>query len=894
MRLIHLEVHNWRLHRRVDLAFHEQGTLIHGPNEAGKSTLFEVIRRLLFDRAQTESRWVRRLSPYATSGVLPRGSLTFLHRGRYLQVTKEFGGKGSTTLEEKIGEKFKLIAQQQEAEEQLREILQASDRSTQSDGAAPEHWGPFHWLFVPQSARGLPEPGSQATRYLGLEQSGITDAYQRVLEAVQKKFLEFFTQTTGRPAAHSPLKQAIEEVTLWETRAAQYQKEVADLEVLQQQYASLIDELPELERQRDRAKRAFEQAKEEESGMAEAEEALKAVQAEVTRDKKAHDAAVEQVEDHRKLVEKLKKTRESRQELERQYAAEEARFKVLEQQWKKTREEARKGGDIKADLQARLKDADQVAQGRSLARQIEELSQRLSDARDLDTRWIDQKARLLPDPPTQETVQKITVLQVQWQEKEKARVAAGMRVSRSPEVTVAIEIDGEAMPDSQGVAYQEIHVLFPEGGEITVEADLVQAQALQEEARRFKGELDEILGRYSARSVADLAALAREQQETKAEVNSLEKQRKALDPRKTSDIETALVKFKSEAVRLQNRPRHPGCAKEHDSLDDPSLNQRILDLQEKAQEAESVFEETRERRAKLDEEYEENKEKIGKLAQKLALAQQDVENAQEALDQHRDRHGSEEPCKLREEESARTLKEAEKKEQAARQRLEQLRKGQGMKVKTAKQKYESLDAIVRNKQQRVLLIEEQLNRDALKGSYSRMAEAEQVAESAKQRRDCLQIRAEAIRRLRDLLEEEKQRAVTKLVTPIKVLLDEALNYATQGDYTISDLDLHLQPQKLTSDMRQVEFEDSSDGLRELVAVLIRLSVAIHLSKEDSQTLLLDDPFIHVHHRRAVRVVELLNQAMEESGLQVVILTHRPPEFAGLFGKVIEISDLVQG
>ena len=76
-----------------------------------------------------------------------------------------------------------------------------------------------------------------------------------------------------------------------------------------------------------------------------------------------------------------------------------------------------------------------------------------------------------------------------------------------------------------------------------------------------------------------------------------------------------------------------------------------------------------------------------------------------------------------------------------------------------------------------------------------------------------------------------------------------------------------------------------------MALCVRLAVAKHLSKRDSQCLVLDDPFVHVSSDRSNRIIEKINEAINDHSLQVIVFTHRPMEFAGFTGKMVNIQSV---
>jgi energy-coupling factor transporter ATP-binding protein EcfA2 len=66
-------------------------------------------------------------------------------------------------------------------------------------------------------------------------------------------------------------------------------------------------------------------------------------------------------------------------------------------------------------------------------------------------------------------------------------------------------------------------------------------------------------------------------------------------------------------------------------------------------------------------------------------------------------------------------------------------------------------------------------------------------------------------------------------------------------------------------------------------------VAAHLARAEPQTLVLDDPCVHVSRERTAHLVDILNTLTAAGRVQVVVLTHRQSEFSGLLGTAIDVS-----
>ena len=188
------------------------------------------------------------------------------------------------------------------------------------------------------------------------------------------------------------------------------------------------------------------------------------------------------------------------------------------------------------------------------------------------------------------------------------------------------------------------------------------------------------------------------------------------------------------------------------------------------------------------------------------------------------------------------------------------------------------------------LLEGLLERVAASGIYSRLADTEAAVASEEARLERLRGEGEAVRLLREVMDEVRGTVVRRVVAPIREDLEVRLGSATVGRYTLAELDEDLRPVSLGGGER-CEYDDGSEGLRELVAVLLRMSVAAHLAETQPQTLILDDPCVHVSAERVERVVSQIRQLIDGGRVQVIVLTHRPADFAGLSEGWVDMQTL---
>jgi DNA repair exonuclease SbcCD ATPase subunit len=889
MKLLRIAIENWRSYRGGPhiVEFDSRATLIEGPNERGKSTLFEAVRRALFDKSRTTAGWVERLIPYG-SGATPKVTLELEHSGRTLRIEKQFGARGSATLDEWRDGMWVNVAVNEEAEEQLLSILGA-EACGKRTGSTPECWGPFQWLFVPQDDRDLPDSGSDATGALGLDRAGVSLDFEQVRTLVQAEHDRSFT-SKGQFARQSDVKCLEAEIKAHEEVREGLAAEVERFATIRCEYEEIQERLPGAREDAELARQELETVETEVVDLSGAQGQLEAI---VERRKTAYQQVQQSAGVLRERWRREKEQKVASDELESARAAE-AKARIAFEQTKNRlalrRAEVTDLGDLIATRRRDTEDANLRLRALQARDQAEDLGRRLENARALDAKIRELTSQLTGETPAASMIAQAEELFADAQAKRAVLPTLALRVRRNGAPAAQILIDGYPLEGNEGLALSEV-LIETKGGSVAVEGDMRQAQQFADDAREKEANLAELLSRSNVQTVQGLRTLREQGLAREAEVAALRKERQALDTRSVADLEAEIARLVAEAIELEKTRSSRTPDTRHDRLTQAQLKEVVGDASAETAAQEETFGQLRAAREQLVVECDLQQSEAQKAAALLQTALARVDAAQTELDRHRDEHGSTDQCRARHDAAEKALAATETEEAHHRRHLEELSKRVSIRRQTAKQKADRLTSVVHQLQAQARQLEETLEREAAAGAYSRLADLDRKLESERIRLERLRERAEAIRRLNLVMGTVRTEAVSRVVAPIKGRLDDLLAAVTQGRYCLAELDEQLQPRRLDGG-EHCAFEDGSQGLRELVATLIRMSVAAHLAESGPQTVILDDPCVHVSRERTARLVELLNQVSERS-VQVVVFTHRPYEFAGLIGNEVQLRESIK-
>ena len=225
-------------------------------------------------------------------------------------------------------------------------------------------------------------------------------------------------------------------------------------------------------------------------------------------------------------------------------------------------------------------------------------------------------------------------------------------------------------------------------------------------------------------------------------------------------------------------------------------------------------------------------------------------------------------------------------------KIKLLEDGPVQEIQLLENKYSNQDEIIKQQRSNIDQIKGQIIQGSIDGSYSTVSIITNKVEALKERLNKENIKANALELLNNTLNDKYQHIKDTITVPIKKDVESYLSYVTSDLHNQIELDDNLLPVRLSEkglNELALQFDQASSGLKEALALCIRLAIAKHLCKEDSQCLILDDPFIHVSGNRQTKIIELLNKNINENSLQLIILTHRPTEFTGLSGKMLDIT-----
>lgn len=897
MRLISATVRNYRIHREVAAEFDPQRTLIGGPNECGKSTLAEAIHRALFFPARSTAEPQRRMRSNIHAGQ-PEVELVFEARGNRYRLTKRFSGQSGTTTLAREGGK---TTHGSEAESALAEILGVPDNLGAK--ATTAQWS---HLWIEQGHSGdnpCADANAQRDALVSrLQNTGGAAAMQSDLDArvaalFAQKNEALFTKSGAFKTGTIPqqAEQAVERARSARDAAA---NRLAELHQAAVDFESAVEAI-------DQSAKALAELQKEQSTLDERRLRIDQLQRKLAEEERAAGEARQAWDDFSKANQGILDLAAEIRRTEAEIAPDEEKTARLVEAREQSQQAVKEAETALERASAALRYA-QIASDfatacRTLLEKTEECSNVSSRVKQGQA-WVNELAGLqkkLAELPKVESgelkdLQKISTALTRSRAALEA-MATGVEVLSADESVLIGGAPKEAGQSEVLTDVTEIEVggvarlLIRPGGGTTLEDAKATAADLE---RR----LDKRLRDLGVKSLDEAAEVKARRDEVTRQIAALEQRLEDLglseQKKRLDQLSTACVEIQAQIDRLRrdnpSLPAIPGDLKDAVAL--------VRATSEQLNTAKTEEDQARKGRdaaaRKLDKTITEYNAQAGRL-----------DKARSKLNESRTRlkilvetHGGDEARKNRLAELERIRNETAAVVERSRQSLEELQPGrlEGS-LARVKRALEEKAGAQRAAEDKRLTAQTVLRRDGTQDPEADLAQAEADLRSAEDRLASARQHAEAIRLLHDLFKEEQRILAEHFTQP---LADKITGYlqcvfgARAQSHVVLD-NGEFQGIELTRpdlEVGSISFADLSGGTREQLAAATRLAMAEVLAESHDGCLpiVFDDSFAYSDPQRVKTLQDMLDLAARR-GLQVIILSCNPADYAGLGAREVILS-----
>ena len=882
-----LTVANWRsLLTSVELGpLSDRLNVIHAPNGTGKSSLFEAMRRCLFDAHQVSGEEIEAVRPWGRS-LAPQVQVEFTQSGVRYRAEKTFLDGASAHLFRFENGKFQPLADSRNADTKLREIIVASDAPGRGL-SKHEHWGLAEVLWAPQGALHLDSLSSSATENLraalGVQLTG--ESGTLLEELLEERYQTYFTKG-GKPRTGKQAAPILALESEHETAASERQQRLEH----QQRFEETSRVVEDARQKRGQARFEADALRESVAQTSQQAETYLRLQSELEQKRLTEQAAKERFDAIGNSLELIGSARAEIGQLQGAIQSGETLVGDLAVEWQKAtdavdaargkRDEARRQRSSLDERTAEVEDARAFVEDskahQSLAARVEKLRQFEAD---LKKRREERAALVAPDDKTIHAVRKCLAatevaeaalraslihLTVQPKKKttihrrspdESQTVMPGEKAMFSGSPDVRIEIKG----------FGTIHASGPEG----------DAETHQEALQEAEKKLAKLTQPYGTQDPDRLQVVRDQASEFDLKIEQLEtKIAELLDGESADDLNPQLAELNA---RIQERlGRFPAWKNQPPIISDL---RSALEKQRKA--IESAIEATEDAFDKA--------QSFAQAEQKCqGQADSDLKNARLNLDAAKVRLGD-------------LTKDGRSDETRAHDRQDALMAWEAAKVK-AKDCETKLNEIPGDPQKTLQKLERQLAaleeteakaRDeenqaegrlqnlAGEGAYSKLAACEENLEDLNVRIRREKLRMDATRLLYDTVAACKAAVVAAVAAPVERTATSMLGRIAGPRLGAVCLTENFVPAGVRPEIAAgpVELTNLSGGEQEQLFLIIRLALGQVLAKEERQLVVLDDVLNATDTGRLARVLTLLEECADR--LQIVILTCHPERYRGL-------------
>ncbi len=856
-------------------------------NEAGKSTLLMATARALFDRHNVTGEGITALQPIGTS-LAPEVTVTFQSSHGRFQIHKRFLQSASAELREFKDGVWQAIADGDAADARVLELV-AGTRAGRG-ASKPEHWGMLRHLWARQGEMTSwpdfqDDTGARVrTQLAGIE---IDSLVETLIGSFERAADEQFT-STGRLKKNGPLAALEESIADQETELNDVHATMQRMDEQQQELATSRETLAVYRTSKadadqkvtalTAARRDVELLRKDlerfDETYASAEQNLAAIdkdQQSVAADQKAlADAETEQ----QALADKA----EAHQQKDIVLRAELATHKQQITGQQDAINEARL-------QEARLRDIASLAQQQTSVTALTKTLDKIS-ASDQQQALLREQRAALPDVDGR-TLKKMNSCEQVIRELGIRAEAVGLRVTLAPLADATVAVSGDEQDRAElkiaGGATEEtgatwaMDLNIPEWGQISIVSGAEEATELEAEMSKQRATLSDLLSLHKVDSVAQALEASEQLKAIDREIKTASDAAAALldDWDSLDALQQSFEKAKGAVAQLSTRL---SLSKEETSLTAADLEAQLSTLQDALRCLDRSITALGNVIEKLEKQIEAVAADRAERSSAMDAIGKQIAGLNARLKTLLDRYPDGIEKAMEQAQIAFVTAKAEK--AVATSKLpddwEKIDQRHARALKAASQVADEYDALG----QTISGLEAILKERGSQGLYSKETQLVESLEGNKKSATSMRSKATAARLLAALLDYRKKESVRTVLAPLEDQLSIAFTELT-GDHSrrvTLDEDLHIAG--IGRNRQEViPFPQLSQGAKEQLLLALRAAVALELSKEEPQILILDDVLVNTDPVRQERVLDYLQQISTD--VQILVLTCHASMYRGV-------------
>jgi len=881
-------VSNWRsLLNDVEVGpFSEGLNVIHAPNGTGKSSLFEAMRRGLFDAHHVTGGEIAAVQPWGRD-LTPSVAIEFIEGDETWRVEKSFLSGKSAKLLRLEGSTFKPVADGRNADDRIREILSAE--APGRGVSKQEHWGLAQILWAPQGELQLDKISGNASESLkaalGVQISG--ESGGQIEDRIEARFLEFFTRKGGYKGG----KNAAPVVLLQEKKddLAEHLVSLREKHMTFEQSGHNVEDARQRRLQARREAEALRETVVKTRNSAENYSKLKTEQ----NNKRETESLVKekcdlanakqnQIQDRRESIAELSKSSKDQELKLTELKKEEAQAKDA-LATKRTAQETARGK--RSQINERQKKIETAREYLQQTQDLEDLNKRVTQISELQTQQADAKKRLEKIlAPESKTIRDLRKWIGQRDQAATALKASQIHLAITPEKAVEVEnatdnsktkVEAKKTLEISGDDWVDVSV--PGFGSIRASGPEGSSDEHRSQLEKSSEKIESLSQPYGTDDPDKLQDLRDQADKLEGEINALEN--------RITDLldEDALEELKKEQVELKARITETEKVYS-DWKDQPPVLSKLQSLYEELRkgiedaitEAEDAFEKAQTRHVEADKALSD-----ATAEQKVIQGQLEAAN-RELADLTSDKL-SDEARKKAISEALMSWQAAKNAAEQAEEALKQYPDDPNKELGKLEKQLLALEDAESKARDDEKTAEGQLQTLAAEGTYSKLVAAEEEQATLETQIEQESIRMDAIKLLHETVSENKSRMVASVSAPVARSATRMLSRIVGPRLGELKLSGDFVPEAIRPEIASdsVLLHNLSGGEQEQLYLVARLALAEVLAKHQRQLVVLDDVLNATDSGRLARLLNLMEEVSDR--LQIIILTCHPERYRALEG-----------